>query len=113
MRTRTPTQQSELPLDFGDDERFANDDDAIDAGLHAAACLHLSMQASLNYSSRISDRHIKKVLDFYGPFGAGEQCYHASQYLLTRTIPDDFNEIAWRVRRRCQELMAVGRVTEK
>ena len=23
MRTRTPTQQSELPLDFGDDERFA------------------------------------------------------------------------------------------
>ena len=107
---RAPTRQTELPFDFGDDELFIDDVDAIDAGLHAAACLHLSLQASLSYSSRISDRHIAKVLDFYGPFGAGQYCYNASQLLITGVIPDDFEEIAWRVRRRCQELMAKGKV---
>ena len=107
---RTPTQQQELPLDFGDDERFAGAEDELDAGLHAAAQLHLARMNSLLYSSRLTHKFIADILNFYGPMGAGNQCYHASQYLINGCIPDDFGEVAWRVRRRCQELMAAGRV---
>jgi hypothetical protein len=107
---RTPTQQQELPFDFGDDERFASAEDELDAGLHAAAALHLSRMDCLRYSSRMTDKCIADILNFYGPMGAGHQCYHASQYLINGCIPGDFEEVAWRVRRRCQELMAAGRV---
>ncbi len=108
---RAPTKQTELLLDFGDDERFVDDDDAIDSGLHAAAQVHLSQIKILYFSWRISEKKLGQILDFYGPFGAGRHCYNASQYLSKGRITDDFDDVAWRIRRRCRELIASGIVT--
>jgi len=108
-RRRRPGQ-IELPLDFGDDERFVDAGDALDAALHAAAQMHLSTMKTLLFSARLPQARLAEILNFYGPGGYGRHCYNASQYLLTSVIPDDFDEVAWRVRRRCRELMASGRV---
>jgi len=111
MRTRMPTQQSELPLDFGDNEQFASADDALDAAVHVAAHVHLAQMNVLYFSWRISGKKLGQILDFYGPKGKGKHCYIASQLLLTGKIVNDFDEVAWRIRRRCRELIASGIVT--
>lgn len=107
-RRRRPGQL-ELAMDFGDDERFIDADDALDAALHAAAQLHLAAMKTLLFSTQLSPRRLAEILDFYGPGGRGRYCYLASQYLLTGRVDDDFEEIAWRIRRRCREMMTAGR----
>lgn len=98
-----------LAFNFEDEDQFESEDDAIDAALHSAAMLLIIQLRKLN-QGMLTDKGVSELLDFIGPFGAGQRCFNAWCFINSGRLDGDYELFAGWLRRECSRAIESGRV---
>lgn len=96
-------------IDLNEEEHFIDEAEAFDTALHAAAMLLIIQLRKLN-QGMLTDKGVSELLDFIGPFGAGERCFNAWCYLNSGRLNGDYDDFTARLRRECRRAITSGRV---